>query len=148
MNLFENGFEEPGYDFPNKVLSDATQDFGKATDELVRLNIVPNQMIEQAILGTVKTKFQYRVVVSSSRLKGYSFNVANFGYDVSLYPTYVQMESEIAAELDIDYDVTRGHCIRCNDENQFLEAFAKIFNTDKFKKTVGGLLKIARSKVD
>ncbi len=147
MNIFETAFEEPEVDFPNSVIQNSIQDFEKATQSLVSLVIAEMDDMMRMSPPRLPTTFQYKILLTSQYIKGYSFEVMRFGYDVTIYPATFKIESDIAKELNIDLDPLHDcYTVTCDNEQEIVEMIKKVFNSVKFKKTVGGLMKIARTK--
>lgn len=96
----------------------------------------------------MKNTFQYTILLTSRFQNGYSFRVFNFGYDVSIYPVSLDIESEISEEMGIKKEFLGYPNLSFNDEEALMKTITKIFRTDKFAKTVGGLMKIERSKAN
>ena len=92
--------------------------------------------------------FQFEILLLSQYLQGYSFEVMRFGYDVSIYPVVIILESEIGEELGVRNLTYQDNKLPCPDEENLLNIIDEIVSTSKFKKTVGGLMKIARSKME
>lgn len=165
MNLFEDGFKEPKENFPEKLLQEITSHFPAATNDLVQLDIIEISKREKVnLLGGLNNNFQFKAVLASSYLRGYSFKVFEFGYDVSIYPAFIEVEEEMGGEMwskywndddsteflfDIQQDRDENtYIIQSDNEDSFEAALEAIFKTDKFMTTVGGLMKIARSKME
>lgn len=147
-NIFKDGFEEPKANFPDKVMLEIMKSFETATQGLASLSIQEMRGISRLGLGNLGTTFQYKIVLTSKYLKEYSFEVTSFGYDVSIYPVMFHIEEEIASEMGIGEDIN-GNCkLSSENEEQLVKAVEAVFSTEKFKNTVGGLMKIARSRME
>ncbi|TRW91483.1 hypothetical protein [Candidatus Methylobacter oryzae] len=147
MNLFIDGFDEPNVNFPDKFLLETISGFSNATFQLAQLSIIRLDYSQRA-RSYLNTNFQFQVVLSSDYLKGYSFKVFEFGYDVTIYPVVVNLEETIGEELGLEADFDNCYTQLCNDENDFKETLRSIFASEHFKKTVGGLIKIAKSNTN
>jgi hypothetical protein len=147
MSIFKNGFVEPNVNFPDKILIPIINDFSKITNGLAELTLIELDKIQKISVGGLNNTFQFRVVLTSSFLKGYSFTVFDFGYDVSIYPVFIDFEEVIGEELGIRREVFK-YINSYNNEDEFKTALGGIFNSKVFKETVGGLMKIARSKME
>jgi hypothetical protein len=147
MSLFKAGFEEPDVNFPDKVIEEAIKDFEKATHGLATLSIFEIDRIMR-ISSHLGSTFQFEILLLSQYLQGYSFEVMRFGYDVSIYPVVIILESEIGEELGVRNLPYQDNKLPCPDEENLLNLIDNIVSTSKFKKTVGGLMKIARSKME
>ncbi len=148
MSMFKDGFKEPEVNFPDKIVHEEIKDFENATQGLASLSILELDDIERISASGIDNTFLYRILLTSQYLKGYSFKVIEFGYDVSLYPVNLILQSEIGDELGIKASILRPPKIVCPDEENLVKAINAVFSTDKFRTTVGGLMKIARAKSD
>ena len=90
-------------------------------------------------------------MLTSTYLPGYSFEVFEFGYDISIFPVSIVFEEEITDELGVEEGVDSNfdccYIVECQTEEEFKQKLSEVFATQRFKKVVGGLMKIARSKV-
>ncbi len=146
MNIFEDGFEEPKVNFPIDVVQDAIKGFEKATQGLASLIGLELDTMERMGSNLKDNTFQYQIILTSKYLKGYSFQVLQFGYDVTIYPVVICVQSEIGVEIKFKRSVGGIYKISCADEKNLLQVINAAFSTTKFKRTVGGLMKIARVK--
>lgn len=146
MNVFENGFIEPENDFPQNIVINMALGFEKATNGLATLSVHELSDNDRLNLNGLDNVFQFKLVLKSQYLPGYSFDVMVFGYDISIYPVTVKFEREIHAELGfstISFGMPSGTYA---NEADFTDILNNAFSTSQFKSTVGGLMKIARSK--
>ena len=159
MNLFKDGFAEPTANFPEKLLQEIIKGFPTATNGLAQLDLIEQTKRGKVnLIGGLNNNFQFKVVLTSSYLKGYSFTVFEFGYDVTIYPAFIEVSEEVGDELPGENWFAAGaleihieqnedsYIISCGNEEAFKAVLVSIFDTDKFTTTVGGLMKIARSK--
>ncbi|MDA3788992.1 MAG: hypothetical protein PF503_10950 [Desulfobacula sp.] len=146
MSIFKNGFEEPKANFPEQTILNAIKDFDKITQGLATLGIYDLNDFDKITSG-LKTTFQFELLLTSKFLDGYSFKIFSFGYDVSLYPVILNIESEISEEMGNNKPSWMKSTVNADNEEFLLKLINEIFTTKKFKQTVGGLMKIARSKV-
>ena len=151
MSIFEGGFEEPKERFPDKIFTEVTKDFSTATEGLAELGLIELSGVERLVTSALLNKrFRYKAILRSTYLPEYSFEVLEFGYDISLFPVSIDIEDGIRQELGveegIDNDFQSDYLVECGTEALFEQSLKDIFATKKFKKTVGGLMKIARSK--
>lgn len=149
MSIFEGGFEEPTERFPDKIFTEVTKDFSIVTEglaKLVLIEVVGTDRLEASALQS--KRFRFKVVLMSALLPGYSFEVLEFGYDISIFPVFLDIEEGIETELEVksEIDDEWKRYYLCETEEIFEQRLSEIFATQKFKKTVGGVMKIARSK--
>lgn len=152
MTLFEDTFEELEVRIPNEVIQEATKNFANATQGLASLNIIDIQPLER--LNSKLPKFAYRVLLLSDYLRGYSCKIFDFGFDVTLYPVSIEVESQFADYSSISGSSCGGITVGinsfldinflCENEDGLLYMINHIFSTAAFKKTVGGIMKIAK----
>lgn len=147
MGIWDNGFEEPSVNFPEKIVLERIESFEKATDGLASMKMEQLDDIEK-IGSKLSCNFQYRVLLTSRHISGYSFEIMKFGYDVSIYPAFIIFEDEIGEELRMPKNNRNIRKIKFEDEESFTTLIDAIFKTQHFRKIVGGLMKIARSKRD
>lgn len=145
MSLFDSPFDEPKEKFPDKVLLEAIDNFSAATEGLAILDV---KDISAQFIGvnSVMTTFKFSVTLRSEALPGYSFKVFDFGYDISIYPAQIAIEDGIGKELGVKKGIFGGYLLPCGSEADFLGGIAAIFKSKKFTETVGGLMKVARSR--
>ena len=138
-------FEESTQELPEVVLEKLIAGFSAATKDLVQLSISPLSDMEH-ISSKLKSRFQFNVYLTSKQLSDYSFKVFQFGYSVSLYPVSIIISTGIIQELKSQQGLSEVTVI--NDEEELQQTIKLIFNTNKFKEIVGGLMKIARQRRD
>lgn len=147
MSLWDEGFEEPKENFPNDVVQEITDGFEVATKG--RASIIIRPLSDMERLGkptTLAKRFMYNALLTSRTIAGYSFEIMTLGYDVSLYPVIMKIEGDIGSEIGIETDFLGNNLTTFNNEEDFKEIVNKIFQTNKFRATVGGLIKIAKSQ--
>jgi len=146
MSIFEGGFEEPTERFPDKIFTEVTKDFSTATEGLAELGLIELSGVERLVTSALLNKrFRYKAILRSTYLPEYSFEVFEFGYDISLFPVSIDIEDGIRQELGIEEGID-NNLVECSTETLFEQSLEEIFATKKFKRTVGGLMKIARVK--
>ena len=147
MSIFDE-FEEPNETLPDLLIYEQIKDFEVATHGLATINII--ELDDRSRLSGIKSLykiFQFRIILTSQYMKGYSFDILDFGYDVDIYPVVADLESAICDELKLtSNDLFRSHKVTSNNEDELIKLITAIFNTNKFKKTVGGLMKLARAR--
>jgi len=134
-------FVEPEFEMPQIVVERLIEGFSKATRGLAQLYVME-------LVGTAKKNsrierdFEYVLVLSSQYLGNYTFEVFKFGFNVVGYPVKSMLDSDINREIDpSDY-------WRTSDSQENFECLVnEIFQTEKFKNTVGGVMKLARLKL-
>lgn len=146
MNIFKDGFVEPEARFPNEMVQEVVDNFENATGGLASLTVLEIDGIGKLGPDSLSNTFVYKVLLTSDYLPGYSFEIFKFGYDVTIYPTVIKLQSDIGKELGIEEVTFIGYPVFCEDENDLLIVMNKVFGSTKFRNTVGGLMKIARSK--
>jgi hypothetical protein len=147
MNIFKDGFVEPNVNFPEKLTLEIINGFSNATQGLAQLKLMKLENFQGIQLSSLNNIFQFKVVLTSDYLNGYSFKVFDFGYDVSIYPVYIKHGDAIGEELKIERDFVGSYISYCNSEDKFIAVLNAIFASNNFKKTVGGLMKIAKSRM-
>lgn len=146
MDFWSEGFQEPSVEFPDKIVDKYIQSFEKATGALVSLVLGEISGLERMSTKLRSMSFQYRVVLTSRILGGYSFEVMSFGYDVTMYPVFVLPEEGIAKEVGVSGTTLLRGGVEIEDEDTFRKLIEAVFKCARFRSTVGGLLKVARAK--
>ena len=148
MNFWSEGFQEPSAEFPHKIVDKYIQSFEETTGGLVSLVLREFFDYESITTKVKSTNFQYKVMLKSRILTGYSFEVMSFAYDVTMYPVFVLPEDGIAKEVGISGTILLNGGLKVKDEDTFKELIEAVFKCPRFRSTVGGLLKVARAKND
>lgn len=146
MDFWSEGFQEPSAEFPDKIVDKYIQSFEKATGGLVSLVLREMSDIERVSTELKSTNFRYRVVLTSRILRGYSFKVMSFGYDVTMFPVFVLPEEGIAEEVGVSETALFSGGLKIEDEDTLRKLIEAVFKCPRFRSTVGGLLKVARAK--
>jgi len=150
-NIFEKGFTEPEGRFPDAIFAESTQKFSTVTEGLAELRLIKVAGVERLAQSLLQDKmFRFKAVLISSYLPEYSFEIFEFGYDVALFPVAIELEEGIREELVVEPTMNSHfqdvYLVSCETEKDFEQQLQNIFSTERFKKTVGGLMKIARAK--
>ncbi len=151
MSIFEGNFEEITARVPEKIFTDITKDFSTAAQGVAELDLIEVTGTERLSRSNLRGQmFRFKATLFSPYLKGYSFDVLEFGYNISLFPVFIEVDNQIAKELKIPEEVNKEFemcfILKCYTEEEFIEKLSDIFNTDTFKKTVGGVMKIAKER--
>lgn len=144
MSIWDSGFEEPSVEFPERIVLDVIEPFENATEGLASLNLVELSDIEKIGATLSGCSFQYKVILTSDLIRGYSFEVMSFGYSVTIYPTTIVFEDQIGEELGIRKTIYRKG--KYASEEDFRAVINSIFTSNSFRKIVGGLMKISRAQ--
>jgi len=140
-----DNFEESSKELPEIVVEKLIEGFSVATKDLVQLAVAPVADLTRLTANILKTRFQFRVYLMSSKLPDYSFRVFEFGYNVALYPVKLSITQVIREELN-----SKGESYiqvsTIEDEEKFESAVKLVFKSAKFTEIVGGLMKIAGKK--
>jgi len=146
IKLWQNGFEEPKTEFPDKLLADNIADFSVATEGLAFLNLGEADRSQKVGSG-LYTTFQFVLSLYTNKIPGYSFEVLHFGYDVTLYPVSIIFDDDIGKELKLTRSV-HGYKIKIDTEQDFVAITTAALQSAKFMRTVGGLIKIAKARTE
>lgn len=145
MNFFTNKFIQSDVKLPEVLIKEIVNNFTNAAEGLAYLDVVKvnSDMFSISRLDF----FSFSLVLRSEHLKNYSFKLFEFGYDVSIYPLKIRVESDIGEECGFEYDhILEEYLFECVDEADVLKVLSKIFESKKFVSTVSGLMRIASSK--
>ncbi|NOQ63686.1 MAG: hypothetical protein GQ582_04175 [Methyloprofundus sp.] len=152
MTIFDGTFDEPTEKYPDKIFTEVTKDFSTLTEGLAELSLLEVSGVERVTVSVLRSKrFRFKVILRSTYLSGYSFVVLEFGYDISVFPVSIAIEEGIYDELEIGMPLDDNFepsyiAVDCKTETEFEQKLKVIFATSRFKKTVGGVMKIARIK--
>ncbi len=146
MNIFINGFEEPDVAFPDKLVLEKISGFSKAAQGLAQLKLLELDL-GQKMQSDLENHFQFIVMLTSDYLRGYSFKVFEFGYDITIYPVSINFGDAMGEDLKIQADYDDSYIRDYATEEDFGECLNTIFSSKYFRETVGGLMKIAKSKM-
>jgi hypothetical protein len=135
-------FKESEIELPDILVENITKGFSTATMGLVDLSVDEKSDISR-IRRNLGTRFQFIVSLVSEHLPDYSFQVFEFGYDVSLYPVKMKITKSIFDELT-NKGEGLGDITIFNDEESFKTTVELVFNSNKFTEIISGLMKIAR----
>lgn len=146
-NIWANGFKEPTSEFPEKVVADIIAPFENITENLACLNLIMLDQYTRISSHLDDNQFQFSLNLASKELRSYSFELFRFGYGVSLYPVSLLVQEDIGAELKLRKAIW-GSPAKCSTETEFKVLVIGILQSQKFKDTVGGLIKVAKRIID
>ncbi len=136
-------FKESTKEYPEVIVETAISGFSNATKQLAELGI--SEKSEMGVITSrLGTKFQFDVDLFSRLLEDYSFTVFEIGYDIELFPVKIKIETTILAELNKTGSMTFPKIFTIESEENLKTILDLIFNTERFKDIVAGLMKIAR----
>ena len=144
MSIWNKKFNQPSAEFPERVVLKIIEPFENAAEKLASLKLVRLESIARMSSNLASSTFQFKLVLVSDSLKGYSFEVLKFGYDVTLYPTKVIFEDDIAKELGVNIGIFGENISAFSSQEEFKQAIETALTTKKFSETVGGLIKVAK----
>lgn len=148
MGIWDEGFEEPKVQFPEEIIKDYIKSFDIATDGYASLNLFEIDPVKKILSRLEKTNFQHEVVLTSTVVSGYSFQVFRFGYDVTIYPVYIVFEDEIGKDVGAHTSPRGERTSKITTENDFIKIIEGVFKSKRFREVVGGLIKIAKAQVE
>lgn len=135
-------FVESSKEYPEEVVKKSIAGFSKAAQDLAELRIQESSSYE-SISSDLETKFQFRLVLTSPFVKNYRFTIFELGYDVELFPVRAILEISLAAEI-FKKTVSSAYVIKIATEEDLTQLLSSIFETNRFKEVVAGLMKIAK----
>jgi len=138
-------FVEPDFEMPNVVVNRLIDGFEAATTGLASLKVI--ELTGYTRNNDLDQGFQYAVILTSKFTGNYNFEIFRFGFDVDGYPVAVIIDEGIAFELSETSRERLRLAYTPQNQSDFEESIQFIFSTRKFKNTVGGLMKIARSQL-
>jgi len=140
-----NQFEEANIENPEITIDSLTQGFFEASKKLIRMSIKELSDSER-IMSPLSTTFQYELIMYSEYVSEYKFIVLLIGYNVTIYPVVLNVDSEILKEILPDKRISSRYTFNLDTEEELIQFCNSIFKTNKFVNTVSGLMKIARKK--
>lgn len=137
-------FEEPPVEFPEKIVSNLIHSFDDVAEGLAKLHLIRVDGTSKMFSNLEGCEFQFKLVLISEQISGFSFEVFRFGYSVSIYPVDLIIENEIGEELGLHEDFGGNCMVTLLNEEEFSIFIEAALKSYKFSSTVGGLIKIAR----
>jgi len=133
-------FEESKTELPEVIVEKLIEGFSIATKDLAQLSVIEFTTNER-LTSKLKTRFQFKLILSSKDVPDYSFKVLEFGYAVNIYPVKLIISNAILFELNNNSEAPEQIL---NSEKDFKEAVELVFSTKSFTEIVSGLMKIAK----
>ncbi|MBK9161157.1 MAG: hypothetical protein IPM27_06290 [Nitrosomonadales bacterium] len=144
MNIWTEKFKEPEVEFPHKLLANLISSFEDVAENLASLRLVRLDGVSK-MTSHISCEFQFKLVLVSDELSGYSFEVFRFGYGVTLYPVEIIFEDDIGEELGVaKANFSDERSLELENQEVYMKTITAALTSNRFKETVGGLIKIAR----
>jgi hypothetical protein len=109
------------------------------------LGIQTNNIVE-AIVSEVSTKtkaqFAYAFYLHSS-ITNYSYRLFSFYFDIDFYPVTLRVDEEISQEVDLNPGDFITNEVKVNNEEELNDYLKLIFSSQKTKRVVSALYKMA-----
>lgn len=134
-----NRFRESEKEYPEELVEKTIEGFSKATSHLCEIQINP----VADFAGDIYVDFEFRVLLLSSTIKSYKFEIFRFGYNVDLFPVFSILDETIFEELT-DKKMGRKQKLKQSNEKEFQHLLNAIFNSKRFEEVVSGLMKISK----
>jgi hypothetical protein len=132
-------FTETEKKYPEEIISKLIKGFDNATNGLLDIVIQENKEYLKSGFGD----FQFRLILTSSNLSKYKFEIMKCGYNVELYPAKIALEDSIYEEV-MGWANPFSDPIKVENEKELEDMIKKIFNTKRFEEIVSGLMKISK----
>lgn len=101
----------------------------------------PKKINIQDNLGEMEdSKFVYELFITSSVMPNYKYRVMFVEYGIALYPVYVTLDEDIAAEIEEQEEII------CETQQEFESKLEKILNSPKLIKIISNLLGLAKNE--
>ena len=134
-----NKFKESEREYPEVIVEKTIEGFSKATSHLCEIQINP----VSDFAGDLYVDFEFRVLLLSNTIKSYKFEIFRFGYNVDIFPVYSILDENIFEELTNRKMKLKQKTTQSNEE-EFQNVLKEIFNSNRFKEVVSGLMKISK----
>ncbi|MBB6447598.1 hypothetical protein [Bacillus benzoevorans] len=139
-NLWPTSFDEQEAQSPKEILEQQAKFLPTITEEMVFavLEQIEENLFDSYLYG-LKGDFFYQFLLKSTFLPNYQFRVMTLIHDIAIYPIYLKLEDEIGKELKLEKSV------KLNDEEEFINFIEILFNSERIKKVIGAMIKLAKS---
>lgn len=120
---------------PKQILDDQALFVSKLTSDVLFAELKELSKI----LDSIMEDFYYGFFIKSRFMDDYSYRVFTIAYNISMYPLYISLDSDIANELQLDlisYEI--------KNEKELLENLKKIFSSNKLQMVLKNLYKMSR----
>ncbi|MBU8730442.1 hypothetical protein KM915_10290 [Cytobacillus oceanisediminis] len=140
-SLWPSSFDEQNSQTPQEILEQQAKFLPKITEDMVVavLEEVEEDFFDKMIEG-LKGDFFYQFLLKSKFLPNYHFRVMTFSHEITIYPIYIRFEDEIKKELAL-----QARTLVINNEEEFIQLIEKLFNSERMKKVIGAMIKLAKS---
>lgn len=132
-------FKESDKEYPEQIILKIIKGFENATKGLLTIQIVEQSELINQSFGI----FQYRVLLTSTSLSSYRFEIFKIGYNIEIFPVNVRIEDSINLELT-GLPQVLSDTLKPENEEKLEEVIIKIFATKRFEEIVAGLMKISK----
>ncbi|OXB06357.1 hypothetical protein B0A81_13660 [Flavobacterium plurextorum] len=140
-----NKFEPLKITTPDEIILSAINGFTEATKNLADMLLLEKS--EQARINSkLYTNFQYELILHSKYINGYNFLLLEVGYDITIYPATIFLEIDIHDEINNTFTLEKKTTV-IKDEEEFKKTLQLVFQTDRFKKLVSGVMKLASKEL-
>ena len=95
-------------------------------------------VIKRTVTQPVPATFNYSFVLIAPALGNYSYSLINFDHPVELYPVKIIVDDKMKASLPELFPKERT--VLAKDETEFLKIVQIIFNSERTRKVITGLL--------
>ena len=133
-------YSGPTSDYSKYTFSGMLEELGK-----IKFSILPDEKTIkvniQEDLGDINNipnmYFAFEFFLTSPGTPNYKYRIMFFTYTAGQYPVGIVLDNEIANEIGEEQN------IKCNSENEFMEAVKRIINSNKVRKVIDTLNAIA-----
>lgn len=133
-----NKFTASEKEYPEELVLKSIEGFSKATSNLLEIQIIP----VDEMLGNLRVDFEFKVILMSNSVKNYRFEIFHFGYNVELFPVHLLIEESIFEQI-VKRKMKRRETLPAKTEKNLNGILDVIFNSNRFKEVVAGLMKIS-----
>jgi hypothetical protein len=115
---------------PVAILKEQASLLGNKTKNLVTAEV---HLDDPDDYGYSIVNFNYRFLIIAPALNNYQFKLFSVAYDVDLYPVQFQLDQSVAAELDVDEQISVGN------EEEFQNLLKRIFGTQRTRRVISAI---------
>ncbi|MCL2386918.1 MAG: hypothetical protein FWC89_05120 [Defluviitaleaceae bacterium] len=122
---------------PDEIVAIQCKHLENMTGGKIIAKISPNRVYDDNYPDDNTFKFEF--FLTSTFTPAYKYSVMFISHKIEYYPLTVEIDHDIAKEMDISIFVT------ANDEEEFISILSKIINSEKVKKVINSLYSMIKS---
>jgi len=131
---------------PDEIVEAQCKYLEKITNGKILIRISPYRGHDEYV--TPKNMFEFEFFITSIHTPNYKYSVMFMSHKIEYYPLTLDIDSDIAGEMEIfeiDYNSGLPRIIVENEE-EFISTLSKIINSQKMKKVIDSLYSMIKSQ--